>query len=83
MRPRDKLTNPAGDREICAPTGTMASPGRRLVKTYNVFTNDQTLASVAIRAPLNLELCAGVQKLLEMTETPEERFLLSAYLEGT
>jgi hypothetical protein len=69
-------------REYCAPNRDDSEPCPAFVKTYNVFTKDQTLASVALRAPLNLELCAGVQKLLEMTETPEERFLLGAYLDG-
>ena len=67
--------------EYCAPErGDTPCPA--FVRSHNVFTKDETLASVTLQAPLQLELCLGVQKLLDTTSWPEERFLLSAYLDG-
>jgi hypothetical protein len=68
--------------DYCAPEREGSEPCPAFVRSHKVFTKDNSLASVALHSPLQLGLCLGAQKLLEMTETPEEHFLLSAYLDG-
>jgi hypothetical protein len=68
--------------KYCAPERGGSEPCPAFARSYKVFTHDNSLASVTLHSPLQLGLCLGIQKLLEMAETPEERFLLSAYMDG-
>lgn len=71
-------------REFCLPKRKHThAPCPAFVGSYKVGRDEnEGLASVELRKVADLAQCAGVAKLLDMTETPEERFLLSSYLDN-
>lgn len=71
-------------REFCAPERTKAGthmPCPAFIASHTVGTENKGLASVEKHPYPKWEECPGVQKLLDMTETPEERFFLLSYLD--
>jgi hypothetical protein len=69
-------------REFCLPTRADShQPCPAFVASHKVGTENHGLAPVEMHPFPMWEECLGVQKLLDMTETPEERFFLLNYLE--
>jgi hypothetical protein len=68
-------------KEFCRPGRGWTAPCPAFIASHKVFVDDKSLASVEARPLPDPTRCQGVQTLLEMTETEEERFFLSTYLE--
>lgn len=68
--------------EFCLPQrrGT-AAPCPGFAKSHSWYTDDKRLADV--EAETDLERCPGVQALLDLTQTDEERHFLALYLNLT
>jgi very-short-patch-repair endonuclease len=67
-------------QEFCAPNRDLqAQPCPGLIESHSVHKEYRTLATVKGRT--FLKRCAGVQRLLDMTQTREERQFLAMYLQ--
>jgi hypothetical protein len=68
-------------QEFCRPGLGSDQPCPALVETWKIGTENKGLASVEMRAIPSWELCAGIQTLLNVADTSEERAFLLAYLD--
>ena len=65
-------------REHCTPKRNRFEPCPALVESYKVGTENEGLATVKMHPVPKWRRCAGVEKLLELMQTPEERFFFEA-----
>jgi hypothetical protein len=69
-------------REVCLPPRRHShQPCPAFVTEHMVGKENKGLASVEPRKFAKWDECAGVRALLDMTETPEERFFLECYID--
>jgi hypothetical protein len=68
-------------RELCRPVRREHQPCPAFASNYRVGTENKGLASVEARQLPDWEACLGVRALLDLTETPEERYLLLSYID--
>jgi hypothetical protein len=69
--------------EYCVPKRDhRMRPCPAFVADYKIGTENKGLATVEMHPTPKLELCGGIQKLLEMEFTAEERFFFTSYVEN-
>jgi len=68
-------------RKHCRPGRPEHQPCPAFVSNYKVGTENKGLATVEMRQFPEWETCAGVKALLDLTHTPEERYLLLSYID--
>jgi hypothetical protein len=68
-------------REFCQPERQSNQPCPAFVNSYKVGTENAGLATVELHQYPKWDECLGVLALLDLTETPEERFFLLNYLD--
>ena len=67
-------------REFCLPTRRLqAQPCPGFIEWHKIHSTNRTLATVMGKT--FLKRCVGVQRLLDITQTPEERQFLAMYLQ--
>lgn len=69
-------------KEHCLPKRTGYEPCPAFARSHKVGTDNKGLATVEMYPVPKWDLCLGVQKVLHIEMTPEERFFLLAYLEA-
>lgn len=70
-------------RDHCLPVrADELQPCPAFVSNHRIGTENKGLATVVPRPSIRWKKCLGVQKLLDMAETPEERFFFGSYLDS-